>query len=98
MTMVEEPELADTLLHEMVATIGLNLACSGQEAIQRYLNDDRVTPTIMTMAVVRAHLLGAASMLAASTEKSDPIEVVTWLIEAFAEARSSVGAFAVGAG
>ena len=96
--MEEAQKFDDALLHDMVAVIGLNLASSGQEAIQRYLNDDRVTPTMMTMAVVRAHLLGAASMLAASTEKSDPIEVVTWLIEAFAEARSSVGAFAVGAG
>lgn len=93
--MEEAQEFDDALLHDMVAVIGLNLASSGQEAIQRYLNDDRVSPTMMTMAVVRAHLLGAASMLAASTDKSDPLEVAVWLLESLADARSSVSEFAV---
>jgi drug/metabolite transporter (DMT)-like permease len=81
----------ESLLMEMVTKIGGDFAFAGQASIRGYISDARVSPMLLTMAVVRAHMLGAASMLAAQTEGADTAEVVTWLIEAFVEARAAVG-------
>lgn len=94
--MTDDNELDEALLHEMVAAIGGSFALSGREAIGRYINDDRVSPVMMTMAVVRAHFFGAASMVVATTPEADPLEVAAWLLQAFGDALAEVRASAVG--
>lgn len=91
MNVEAQPEIDLQLLEEMVTKIGGDFASAGQASIIGYISDERASPLLLTMAVVRAHLLGAASMLAAQTDGADSLDVVAWLLEAFSEARSAVG-------
>jgi len=93
----DDRQFDDALLNEMVAKIGRDFALAGQGSVMAYIGDERVSPTLLTMAVVRAHLLGAASMMAAHTDGADGLDVAAWLLEAFVEARLAVGSFAAGA-
>lgn len=95
--MPDDTQFDDGLLQEMVAKIGSDFALAGQASVMGYIGDERVSPTLLTMAVVRAHLLGAASMMAAHTDGADGLDVAAWLLEAFVEARLAVGSLASGA-
>lgn len=82
--------LDPAVLGRAVEALGFSFVAGSKATIRRLGDDDAVTPPILIAAIAKAHLLGAASIVAAAEPPVDRLLLVTWLIEALGEAMADV--------
>ncbi len=82
--------LEPAVLDRAVQALGFAFVAGSKATIRRLGDDDTVSPPTLIAAIAKAHLLGAASIVAAAEPPVDRLLLVAWLIEALGEACADV--------